>query len=343
MIRPAAILLLALPLAAALAQEPGEGYAEDAESSDLAGVWHSISTDVVIRRSGDVNWLGYLSEGGGVEAGRVWHFHQLPDGGLKFWITLEGGAAIQKVEEQKIERGEDPDELTVRVGEEALVFRRIFAPIPARIGEVKVSCGSAARSKPSPDQDVDVRLVRALERAVEAARAADPDLKRVNVSTTINRSRCPSKRHSRYHRLALDIDLVNGAGADHWREDVEGKLASLEKGEQPDIDLRRDFARHAAALALAFTIEPEISEVVCPPILDEDCRPYLEWWLRRYRKGFPDRYPSEVGFLKKIDEMLDATKGARRQVKEWLHVSVRPLEKAVCSHRKAREKKFDRE
>jgi hypothetical protein len=189
---------------------------------------------------------------------------------------------------------------------------------------------------------VDVRLVRALERAVEFAREADPDLKRINVSATIERNLSHSRKHSRFVRGAITIDKVNGAGAEHWREDVERKLEDLEKGAAPDVDRRTDYAKHVTALALGLLVEEEVDEVVCPAVLDPKVRAYLEWWVKQYGRSLPSRAPSILGWRKKWDPMHEATRGKQKKAADVLHVAVRALKKEPCRHRRSKEKKHDR-
>ncbi|MHC4472624.1 MAG: hypothetical protein ACYS99_16870 [Planctomycetota bacterium] len=342
MMRFAGVLIAAFAVTLAAAQDiQGE------RSPDLTGIWHSEAEDLVVRRTGSASWLGYPTEGRGEAAGISWHFQHLGEDAFQFWILLRGKATTQKLVDERIRIEGSRDEISLsipdRKGKRSKVsFRRVFVKIPDRLGGLIVTFVPQKRDKLKPDQDVDVRLVRALERAAEAAREADPDLKRINVCATIDRNLGHSKRHSRFIRGAITIDTVNGARAEHWREDVSAKLRSIEEGEAPDVNRRLDYGKHVAALLLGLLLEEEIDEVVCPAVLDEKNLPYLEWWIKRYGTELPRRAPSILGWRKKWSAMLDGTKETRKKVKDGLHVAVRPLEKPVCRHKRSKEKKYDR-
>ena len=321
---------------------------DEDEARDLSGVWESIEEALVVHRTGPRSFIGRPTEGRAALSGRTWRFEFIGGAKFQFWIMLEGKATTVKSDEQELTLTEERDLLEMMVTppkgdrRKKVRFRRTLARIPERIGEVTITHVSPKRVKVSPDQYVDIRLVAALRRAVETARAADPGLKRLNVAGTIDWNVGKSRRHSRFVRRAADFDMVNGAGRKHWREDVDAKLEFLKKGEEPDVDPRRDYARHAAALVLALLIEEEVDEVVCPAILDESTVPYLEWWLRQYGGELPDRAPSPVVFAKKIRAMLDATGTQRRSMKGGLHVAVRGPETRL-RFKNSREKRYDRE
>jgi hypothetical protein len=343
MTRLAAILLTSVVAAMATAED-----FEGPEPVDLTGIWHSESEDIALRRTGKVSWLGYPTEGRGEAAGISWHLQHLGDENFQFWIMLRGKATTQKLVDERIRISGSRDEMTLSVPDrkgkrEKMVFRRLFAKIPNRLGGLVVTFVPKRGDKLKPDQDVDVRLVRALERAAETARQADTDFRRVNVSATIDRNLGHSKRHSRFVRGAVTIDTVNGADAELWREDVKAKLESIEADQAPDVDRRLDYAKHVTALVIGLLMEEEIDEVVCPAVLEEKNLPYLEWWVKRYGRELPQRAPSILGWRKKWTSMLESTRDQRRKVKNALHVAVRPREKAVCRHRRSKEKRYDRD
>jgi hypothetical protein len=190
---------------------------------------------------------------------------------------------------------------------------------------------------------VDARLVDALRRAVATARVVDPELKRLNVAGTIDWNVGKSKRHSRFVRCAVDIDLVNGAGVKHWREDVAATVEAIEKEERPNEDPRRSYARHVTALVLALLLEEEVDEVVCTAVLDDaSTLTYLDWWLSRYGRSFPDHARTVPEIRKKVAAMLEATGPQRRSMKGGLHVAVRPPATRL-RFKNSREKRYDRE
>jgi len=343
-----AIALLSLLAAAAAAEEEEGVWSDDAAKHDLSGVWRSPATDVVVRKTGTGSWIAWPTELGGAVSGKSWHFQHLGGDQYQFWIILEGKATTRKLDEQRLRLTGRRDEMTLRVTlgkdePEELPLARRLAPVPAKIGEVAVSFEPAGRMRVPPNQDVDVRLVRALQRAVKTGRAVDPDLKRLNVSATIEHHTGVSRAHGRYRRTAIDLDRVNGAAAEHWEADVEAKLEALEDGEEPDVDPRRDYARHVTAVVLPLLLEEEIDEVVCPAVLDDDTLPYLEWWIGRYGRSLPRSAPSVLGWKQKIEEMLERTRSRRHRVKDWLHVSVRPPEEERWRRKKSRSEKYDRE
>ncbi len=339
------LLLLLLPhalvLAPALAQESGA-------SIELSGTWTSKDNDLVVRRNSEHSWVGYPTEGQGIGTGRSWHFQALGGERFKFWILLEGKATTTKLHDQEIRISGDRDALSLALTDkngrkEVTPWKRILAPVPEKIGEVQVHFATPRRRQPNPNQDIDVRLVRALTRAVELARLVDPEFKRLEVAATIDVNLSHGRRHSRKIRRALDISRINGAGAKHWREDIDAKLEALRRDETPNVDIRRDYSRHAAALVLALLLEDDLDEVICPPVLCEETIPYLEWWLDRHREQLPDRAPSKLGFRKRIDAMLAATKAGRKKVKSLIHIGVKDWPEPTGLRKKALDKKYDRE
>ena len=336
-------LLLPLPV---LGTARGQDFGEP-ETPDLTGIWHSEVEDVVIRRTGAVSWLGSPTEGRGEAAGISWHFQHIGGEEFQFWIMLSGKATTSKLVDEKIELTGSSDEITLDVPDRKGKRRRIrlvkhYAKVPDRIGELVVTFVPRRGDRLEPDQDVDIRLVRALERAVRFGREGDPDLRRINVSATIDRNLGHSRKHHRLIRGALTIDKVNGATGGNWREDVERKLEALEAGESPDVNPRTDYAKHVTALVLGLLMEEEIDEVVCPAVLDPKVRAYLEWWVERYGRQLPTRAPSILGWRKKWDAMKKSTGDKGERIKDYLHVAVRGREKDACRHKRSKDKRYDR-
>ena len=334
------ILLLPLVLAPVLAQE-SDGRI------DLSGTWTSKDDDLVVRRLSDNSFVGYPTERQGLAAGRSWHFQALGGDRFKFYILLEGKATTVKLDDQEIRITGARDAMSLAATDKngrkvVTPWRRIFSPVPAEIGEVKVQFATPRRNQPNPNQDIDIRLVRALERAVLLARQMDPDLKRIEIAATIEANLAHGRRHSRKVRRALDISRINGAEAKHWREDIGAKLDALRDDEAPDVDIHRDYGRHPTALVLALLLEDDLDEVICPAVLTEDTVPYLEWWLERNRDRLPDRAPSPLGFRKKIDAMLKATKSGRKKVNNQIHLGVREWPERTGVRKKALSEKYDR-
>jgi hypothetical protein len=342
----APLLLLAVLLGPSDAVGQDSEYGS-ADEYDPTGIWHSEARDLVVRRTGRTTWIGYPTEGRGETSGRTWFFAATGRGRYRFWIMLEGKATTQKLAEQDVDMSGKRDEFVVEIPDrrgltEKFRFQRIFAKIPEKYGDTVVTFLPSGRARVRPDQDVDVRLVRLFGRAVEAARAADPDLRRINICATIDQNVGRSKRHSRFVRQAIAIDLVNGAGEEHWEEDVGAKVRALKAGEAPPSDPRTDYARHATALLLALLMQEEVDEVVCNAILDKRTVPYLEWWIGRHGRSFPTGSPSVVKFRELIEAMLDHTSAVRRRMSGLLYVSVRDWDEPPCRHRKCREKRYDR-
>jgi hypothetical protein len=337
------VMLFPLLLLPARSGTPEEDDDSPGTPAEFSGVWTAERGDLVVSAAGPGAFVGRLTEG---DHGRTWHFQVLGPDNVMFFLLLEGKSSTLKLDEQRL-RVTGAEEFIVRLSDRdgtqrEVTFRRILAPIPPACGEVRISFSSAPRGQPGPDQNVDLRLVRAVEHAILVACRADPALSRLEVSGTIECFGSLTRRASRNVRAAVCFARVNGAAAVSWREEVKAAMDVLKVNERPVPDPRRDTARHAAALALALLLQPEIDQVVCPAVLDEETGPWLDWWVSRHLQTLPEGSPSPVGWRARFTSMLEETKALRPRMSEVIFAAVTEREGGLPLSRKTLERKWDR-
>jgi hypothetical protein len=337
-----ALLAVLLLLPARLAAPQG-GEDEPAPAPDLAGVWTSPLGDLVVNATAPGSFLGRLTEG---DHGRTWHFQRVGTGEVAFFSLLDGKATTRKLDEQQA-LVSGADRFSLRLSDRngsarEMTFQRILAPVPPDCAGARVTFSPAPRGRPGSDQNIDLRLVRALERAVGAARRVDPAFTRFTVSGSLEGGGATGSLTSRNVRAGLTLSKVNGASAEVWREEVRTALDLLRLGQQPVPDPRRDTARHAAALALTLLLETDIDLLVSPAVLDEDTGPWLDWWIARHAGQLPASAPSIAGWRARFSAMLEKTKALRSRMPDGIFVAVAPREGGLPLSRGTLERKWDR-
>ena len=334
MARPIALLVLVFAVALA-------GGA--ARADDLAGIWYAKETALVIHRDAGGNWVGHpidLKAAAAVS----WHFYVIDETRYRFSAISHGGMSEEKTAELEVKIEDDgrlvlPIEDAKGTAGGPLELRRLYRPLAEEVAGVQMRFIPRRDDEPSGRQYVLCSLADTFEAAVADAKKVAPELRRINVCSTVGQRHPRGRPYARIERRGLAIDSLNGVPIEACGASLVETARALAKGEGLPPPSRH-YAVYATALALCFIAREEVEECHAPDLFGNAAGlPYLEWFLKERGRELP-KPKTGPGWAERLAD-LRTTNGAPKY-KGVLHVVVKPPEKRVMSAKsKAFEEKYD--